>query len=268
MKRLLSLVLIALMMVGLFVPLTANAIYEMYIYTPNGGSLNVRNEPSSQGKIIQRLPYGEKVAVDHDLGNGWAELVWGNDQAFVQTRYLVPTKPAPVVTPSPATPTPKPDKAAEQKQEQEKLANEIKSEKNVAEPFYVAVRAPRASSTVNFRVGPSKITARISAFSDGKELIVEGETNKWYRARDPENNTVGYIFKEYTVKLNRTIAVVVPAADTDQKLGTLTVNGAFDLTCRLPADYKLQAVNIHVDKIVASVLSDDMTRPQMPMWSA
>ena len=131
------------------------------------------------------------------------------------------------------------------------------------QPFYIAVRSPRTTSTVNFRVGPSKITARISAFSDGKELIVEGETDKWYRARDPENNNLGYIFKEYTTRLNRPVAVVMPSGDSDQKLGTLTVNGAFDLTCRLPADYELQVVNINGDKIVASVLSADMTKPQM-----
>ena len=41
------------------------------------------------------------------------------------------------------------------------------------------------------------------------------------------------------------------------------MNGEFDLTCKLPQDYKLQVVNTRGEKIVASILSDDMTKPQL-----
>ena len=120
---------------------------------------------------------------------------------------------------------------------------------------------------MNFRKGPSKITARLASYPDGQELIVEGETNRWYRARDPQSNVVGYIFKDYTRKLNKAVAAIVQtqadAQDQSKKLGSLTVNGAFDLTCKLPEGYDLQVVNVRGGKIVASVLSQDMTKPQL-----
>lgn len=48
-----------------------------------------------------------------------------------------------------------------------------------------------------------------------------------------------------------------------EKLGKLNVNGEFDLTCKLPEGYNLQVVNVHGNKIVASLLSEDITQPQM-----
>ena len=78
---------------------------------------------------------------------------------------------------------------------------------------------------------------------------------------------VGYIFKDYVKQINKPVAAVVevaqPAQDSAQKLGTLTVNGEFDLTCKLPEGYDLQVVNVRGGKIVASVLSQDMTKPQL-----
>jgi hypothetical protein len=43
----------------------------------------------------------------------------------------------------------------------------------------------------------------------------------------------------------------------------VNINGEFDLTCKLPEGYDLQVVNIRGDQIIASVLSKDMTRPQL-----
>ena len=265
-KKLFSLALAALLMVGLLAPLTANAVYEMYVYTANGGSLNVRDEPSSQGKVVGHYPYGAMVPIDHDLGNGWSEVVWGSVPGYVQNRYLVSYQPGPAPTKAPVTakPTVKPttnpeDEAAA---EEAKMRTELKSEKDVS-PFYIEVRTPRATSWVNFRKGPSKATTRLASYPDGQELIVVGETNKWYRARDPQTGVTGYIFKDYTVKANKQVIVTVTEQDDTQRLGTLNVNGAFDLTCKMPEGYELQVVNVRGSKIVASILSQDVTKPQL-----
>ena len=267
-KKLVPMMLVALLMVGLIAPISAQAIYEVYVYTPNGGALNVRDMPSSQGNVIGHVAYGQKVAVDHDLGNGWVELVWGSVPGFVQSRYLVDFQPHPYgfITPTPAkTPKPTMSPEDEQAQEEAKLRTEKKSEKDVATPFYITVRPPRTTSWVNFRQGPSKITTRLASYPEGQELIVEGETNKWYRARDPQSNVVGYIFKDYTVNTGRQVAAAVTAdtQDSTQKLGTLNVNGVFDLTCKLPENYTLQVVNMRGTSLVASVLPNNMTSPQM-----
>ena len=89
-----------------------------------------------------------------------------------------------------------------------------------------------------------------------------GETLNWYRARDPETNKLGYIQKELTVKLDKQMAVE-EMDDGTLKLGKLNVNGEFELTCKLPEGYKLQVVDMRGESIIASVLPDDMIRPQM-----
>ena len=267
MKKLFTLLMAALLLVGVMAPLTANA--ESYVCTPNGGGLNLRETPDAHARVLLVIPYGDQFNVFDYLGNGWAYGHWGGEFGYVQTRYLVNYKPGPViiVTPQPtkapkATTNPEDEKSAEEA----KMRTEIKSEKDVT-PFYVEVCTPRATSWVNFRKGPSKITARLASYPDGQQLIVEGETNRWYRARDPESNVVGYIFKDYVKQINKPVAAVVevaqPAQDSAQKLGTLTVNGEFDLTCKLPEGYDLQVVNVRGGKIVASVLSQDMTKPQL-----
>jgi len=267
-KKLLSLLLAALLLIGLALPMTASAAGYMWVCTPNGGGLNAREAPSTDAKVYRQLAYGEQVFVDYDLGNGWTAIVWGSiGDAYVQTRYLISFDPGPAPTKAAATATPKPTMSPEDEQTQEeaKLRTEQKSEKDVT-PFYIEVRTPRATSWVNFRKGPSKITTRLASYPDGQQLIVEGETNRWYRARDPESNVVGYIFKDYTKKLNKTVAVAEvkkDAADSSVKLGTLNVNGAFDLTCKLPESYDIQVVNMRGGKIVATILSQDITKPQL-----
>lgn len=270
-KRILIWVLIA----ALVLPLFATVAYAagegfsiMYVKTDNGKSLPVREAPNKKAKVIGQAQYGQEVLTDWSYaGNdGWTRIVWGSrGDGYVQTRYLSETKPA-KPTPKPKK-TPKPTKSPEQKKidelksAQTQLNKELKSEKEV-EPFYIAVRPTRPSGWINFRVGPSTITSKITSFPANKELIVLGVTTNWYRARDPESDKIGYIFRKYTTKLNKQLIAEDTTGGT-QKLGKLTVNGDFELTCKLPEDYKLQVVNARGESIIASVLSEDMTKPEM-----
>ena len=52
---------------------------------------------------------------------------------------------------------------------------------------------------MNFRSGPSKTTSRIASFPGGKELIATGETNSWFRAKDPDTGKEGYIMSQFLV---------------------------------------------------------------------
>ena len=51
--------------------------------------------------------------------------------------------------------------------------------------------------------------------------------------------------------------------DGKQALGKLNVNGEFELSCKLPEGYELQTVSQHGESITASILPDDMTRPDL-----
>ena len=250
----LSLVLLAT--ACLVLPVTASAeAMPMYVYTANGKTLNVRSEPEKGNNIIGRLNYGDKVMVEFINSTGWAVILYGNGEGYVQARFLQDTPPGPKPTPSKEE-----QEKEELKAEQNKLNKELKSEKDI-EPFYGVVRATRVSGSINFRVGPSKITTRLSSFPDGKELLVIGETTNWYKARDPQTNRDGYIYKNFVVKINKELTK--SQAEGKKNLGSLNVNGEFDLVCEIPEGYELQFVNMQGSKIVASVLSQDMTKPQM-----
>ena len=245
-----------------------NGIKTMYVKTDNGKDLTVHAEPNRKSNSLGKLHYGDKVGVDtaYTGKKGWSMVVWGSGDGYVQTRHLTDKDPGPYQKPTKAPKTPKPTKSPEQeaeelKKKQELLDKELKSEQVVA-PFYIAVRPSRSTGWVTFRVGPSTITSKVTSYAADKELIVVGETLNWYRARDPETNKLGYIQKELTVKLDKQMAME-ETADGTLKLGKLNVNGEFELTCKLPEGYKLQVVDMRGESIIASVLPDDMTRPQM-----
>ena len=234
----------------------------MYVKTANGKPVNVRSGPGKEYGVIGTAAYGHQVLTDWSYaGNdGWTKVVWGSmGDGYIMSRFLVDYDPGKA---------PEPSKEEKEKQEaeaeQKKLEKELKSEKPVEEYFYVAARPARASGWVNFRTGPSKATSRISSFADGKELLVMGETTNWYRIQDPETQKVGYIHKNYVTKLAKKYVTETEAEGGGaQQLGTLNVNGDFDLTCKLPDGYHLQVLKARGDRIVAAVLSQDMTKPQL-----
>ncbi len=258
-KKILVWVLLLALMLPLIPAVTYADTYgysEMWIKTDNGKKLAVRAEPNKKAKIIGYAEYGHNVLVDWSYaGNdGWSKLIWGSlGDGYVQTRYLVSEQPAPYKAPEKS-------KEAELKAQQKKLDEELKSEKEI-EPCYIAVRPSRSTGWVNFRVGPSTLTSRITSYPSGKELIAVGETKNWWRAKDMESGKTGYIFKNLTEKLNKPFAE--EQVDDKVKLGKLTVNGEFDLVCKLPTDYALQVIDMRGEKIIASITSADITKPLM-----
>ena len=271
--------LVWVVMLMMLVPLLTSMVPEtyasgssiMYVKTSNGKSIKIYSEPSKKSSNIGRVGYGDAVEVDWSYaGNdGWSRIllgVAGHPYGYIQTRYLTDKDPGPYKKPTKAPKTPKPTKdpkkeAAELKKQQEELNKELKSEKELT-PYYVAVNPTRASGWVNFRVGPSTITSKITSFPANKELIAIGETKTWLRAKDPDTGKIGYIYKKYTAKLNKQVVVEEEISGTE-KLGKLSVNGEFEITCKLPQDYKLQVVDVRGENIIASVTSEDITKPQM-----
>lgn len=261
MKRTLM-VILTLVLLAVSVSALAAGTSILYVKTANGKGVNVRSSPNTGDNIIGTVPYGGQVVMDWSYaGNdGWTKIVWGGrGDGYIMSRFLVDTKPGPAPTAS----KDKDKTKKENETEKKKLDNELKSEKAAEEFFYIVVRPTRTSGWINFRSGPSKTTKRIASFGDGKELLVMGETNNWYRARDPKTDKVGYIHKSYTAKLAKKYVMETETTSDMQKLGRLNVNGEFDLTCKLPEGYRLQVVDYMGEKIIASVLSEDMTRPQL-----
>lgn len=78
----------------------------MYVKTPDGKSVNLREQPDSNATILDRIPYGAGVTVYSDfISKVWSHVQYGMLNGFVKTQYLTDAPPKPYPTPKP---TPKP----------------------------------------------------------------------------------------------------------------------------------------------------------------
>ena len=244
MKRTLGLILAVVLCAALLLPALASAAgTTYYVYTADGKTLNIRDYPSTEGKVVARYNFGDPVEVISFMGNGWAMVNYRSTVYYVSDRYLVKNPPNGKTIPVYKSGTEAQEKA---------------SEKTV-EPFYIAARPSRPTGWVNFRQGPASSTKRIGTLGDGKELRVIAETTGWYKAEDPVTGKVGYLSKNYAEQIVRNITPV----DGKTQMGTLNVNGKFNLQCKLPTGYQMSVVNEKGSSVVASITSADETRPVM-----
>ncbi len=232
----------------------------MYVYTENGGKLNVRREPKTGDNVIDQLEYGTEVVVEMlvVINTDWACIrnqKGENGIGYVMTRYLVNTQPSDAKQRA---------EEAERKKNLEELNRQLASAKAVDQPFMIAVRASRASGWVNFRVGPGVAADRIASLPDGHEMKVIGETEKWYQAIDMESGKTGYVSKNYATVLG---PVKEDAPDKTQ-MGKLSVNGEFSLQCRLPEGYTMQLINSLGTRIFAFISSEDTQKPILQLTIA
>ena len=196
-KRFLTLAVAAALAVAMIIPATSLAQYSMWVYTENGGSLNVRRDPIVTNNIIGKLNYGQAVSVRITMANGWACIDWnGTDTsvAYVQSRYLSWTVPTSrLVTPTPA---PAPTAAPSGGSGLDAVNAEFRTARQVT-PFIVVSRPARASGWVNLRWAPSVDAERITTCPQGKELTVLAEMKNWYQVQDPATGMIGFIMRQY-----------------------------------------------------------------------
>ena len=227
----------------------------MYVYTENGGKLNVRREPKTGDNVIEQLEYGAEVIVEGPvvINADWfcIRSKKGNGGVgYVMARYLVNTRPRD---------TQKRAEEAERKANLEELNRQLKSARSLPQALMITVRAPRSSGWVNFRVGPGVAADRIASLPDGRELKAIGETDKWYQAIDLQSGKTGYISKNYVNVLG--VVKEEPAAPAKEQMGKLNVNGEFSLQCQLPEGYTMQMINTLGTKIQAFITSEDTEKP-------
>ena len=237
-KRLAAMLLMAVMLISAAVPAWGDTI-TMYVYTENGKSLNVRSDMSTKAPVIGHIPFGGEVQTVSEHANHWMEILFEGKIAFVMSRYLVETKPKkkpkPGETPAPVT----------REDQIDEINKEKKTLKALDAPVNLVVRPSRPTGWVNFRVAPGSGASRIAPLSDGKILQATGETTNWYQATDPDTGKVGYVNKKFVT--------VQPAASASEKIGSLNVNGRFDLQCRMPEGYTLQVVTSSDAKVEANL---------------
>ena len=200
-KKIMTLVVALVMMIGMAIPAVSHAWYYMYVYTENGKSLNARSEPRTGDNVLWTIPYGEQVAVDYNLGNGWTALMAAGayETVYVQTRFLVSEKPAKKTTPKQNTNTETNRNPSTNASTAAELNKIFKTYKKVT-PYTVTVRPVRASGWVNLRFAPSKETEVMATYRANDQLTVIAELSDWLQVEDSWTGMVGYMSKQFVAK--------------------------------------------------------------------
>ena len=184
-------VIMALIMTMFIFPDTACAIYDAYSCCSNGKPLIVREGPGKQYRQIGSLAYGERTAVDHDLGNGWSELVWGSVPGYVMTSLLSRTDPGPY------RPTPRPQPQPAPSPSGGSALNNIFKKARFVSPYTVTLRGTRGTGSVNVRWAPSLDSTLIQAYAYGSTMQVIADLGDWYQVTDPVTGITGFVMKKF-----------------------------------------------------------------------
>ncbi|MBR3430100.1 MAG: SH3 domain-containing protein [Clostridia bacterium] len=223
----------------------------MFVYTENGGPLNVRSDPRTGDNIIGQLEYGASVYVTVFDGD-WCGIQFNSVIGWVQSRFLQWSAPAPRPAPTP-TPDPHDDPG------EEELQNEV-----AIMPIRVQVVASRSTGWADMRILPSSDAGRVEYCPDGMQLTAFAETPNWFHVTDPTSGSVGYVMKS----LLMIIPDVQPSVDSETQIGTLNVNGQFLIQGKIPEEYTLQLISSQSSRIIASLTAGDAQRPQMRLTIA
>lgn len=193
-KRIVALAaVLTLVLTVVILPNTACAIYEAYSNCSNGKPLNVRSGPGKEYPVIGTIPYREITAVDHDLGNGWSELVWGSVPGYVMTSLLSKRDPGPY---DPSRRQSGGGQSGGQSSGGDNLNNTFKKAHFVT-PYTVTLRGTRGSGTVNVRWAPSKNSTLIQAYAYGSTMQVIAELGDWLQVVDPMTGITGFVMKQF-----------------------------------------------------------------------
>ena len=187
MKKFMSILCVMLMAVGLMVPMMASAEcadpYDtMYVVTANGKTLNVRELPNKNSRILYRVENGSSLTILHDEETpvGWAEVRQGNKTVgFVMDKFLQSKKPY-----------------------KYDLTERDDDFRSVAS--YTVMAKPRTSRTeesVGLRVKPTKQSAAIRRLMAGDTLQVVAVGKTWSRVYDPQTGATGYVANDYIVRV-------------------------------------------------------------------
>ncbi len=229
----------------------------MFVYTENGGPLNVRSDPRIGDNIIGQLEYGSAVYVTVFDGD-WCGIKYNSVIGWVQSRFLQWSAPAPRPEPAP-TPEPEPAPVPPEDPAEEELQNEVS-----IPPVQVQVVAGRSTGWADMRLLPSMDAGRVQFCPDGIQLTAFAETPNWFHVTDPASGSVGYVMKSYLM----IIPAGQPSVDSETRLGTLNVNGQFLIQGKIPEGYTLRLISSQSSRIIASLTSDDAQRPQMMLTIA
>lgn len=185
-KRIVALVAVLTLVMTLFIlPGTSLAIYEVYSCCPNGKPLNVRSGPGKEYPVIGSYKYGEVIAIDHDLGNGWSEVIRGSVPGYIMTSLTSRTYPGQYDPNRNVQPT------------ETGSLNTTFSRARFVTPYNVTLRGSRGSGSVNVRWAPSMDSVLIRAYPYNTTMQVIAEMGEWCQVVDPLTGITGFAMAKF-----------------------------------------------------------------------
>ena len=181
MKKVISIVLVMMTLVGLMIPVFAGAEgTDKWVNCPDGKKLNVRE--TAGGKLLYRLECGTRVEVQSSVSapKGWAYItVPGHAKGgYVMTKFLVSSKPG-------------------------KYEITERSDNFVAvNPYKVTAQSVKGhhEQSVGLRVSPNKTAKSIRRLAAGDVLQVIATGKTWSKVVDPATGRTGYVANDYMVR--------------------------------------------------------------------
>ena len=203
-KKLLSAALIAIML-AMFIP-SAQASWTMYVSPAKGSTVNLREEPSTESRLLLQVPYGTAVNVVY-VSNGWAYIDWNIGSVgygYMMVKYLTNN----YVAPGPNNAKKNTNNNNNNNNNNNKSSSDLavhyqnmneqfRSFRLVRNPFTVYGKPERASGWSNLRYAPNEKATLIRQVRRNDMLTVIGETDRWYQVEDPTTGQVGYISRFY-----------------------------------------------------------------------
>lgn len=198
MKKIISILCLAVMVVGILIPAMSFAKSEStaWVKTGNGKGLNIRVSPSKEAEIIKTLPYRTQLIVHQFSGNGWALVEpadWSmSNPGWVSTSFLVYSDPGPY-----------------QKKKEDPdpvdinttLDGVVAKIKYLEEPYDAVIKTSRPTNFVHLRWYPDTNARYIEKYLCDTEIVVLAESSKWAQVQIVEDGYVGFILKSNVEKL-------------------------------------------------------------------
>ncbi|MBQ6562881.1 MAG: SH3 domain-containing protein [Clostridiales bacterium] len=180
MKKVISIVLVIMTLVGLMIPVFANADSTKWVNCANGKKLNVRE--TAGGKVMYRLPCGTQVTIQSSTSapKGWAFIkAPGHAKGgYVMTKFLVSSKPG-----------------------KYQITERDDSFVTVT-PYKVSAKAinKKSDRSVGLRVSPNKSSRAIRRLTAGDTLQVIARGKTWSKVVDMTTGNTGFVANAYMVK--------------------------------------------------------------------
>ena len=148
----------------------------------------------------------------------------------------------------------------------EEITNEFAGAKTV-EPYEIAVHPPRVTGWAYLRWAPSNSAPIIATYPAKQTLTVRRELPNWLLAENTATGDIGYISRSNVAEPGEAqkIKELNPTIEENGKtnLGVIDINGAFSLQCKVAEGYLIMPLKSASDQMVASVVSEDPTKPRL-----